>query len=628
MCPPSIYIENLYYSYPTFATQLSSAPILRGIDLALGAGECLALMGPTGAGKTTLCLALNGLVPQSTGGTFGGDVWVAGLNTKTHPVAELATQVGLIFQDSESQLFNMTVEEEVAFGPESLGLPVEEIEGRIRWALDVAGLAHLRTRSPAHLSGGEQRRLAIAAVLAMKPGILVLDEPTVGLDPPGRRAVLAVMAELRSQGITMVMATQDADAAADLADRVVVLEGGKIVLEGTPQQVFGRVEDLNVLGVDVPQMVELSHCLGIHPPCLTVNQAFLALSETGWSWSPDGVQARSSANSRSVPDPQGSSEPAQSVFVEPRGLDRPHTGIDDPVRTGQDLYDHADRASITSPSIRSSGQPVVTFEDVGYQYEGGVRALAGLNLTISSGEYVALVGANGSGKTTLAKHVNGLLHPQHGRVRVMGRDTRQALAGELARQVGYVFQNPDHQIFASTVREEIAFGPRNLGLDRSAIERRVGDALAAFHLTPLAELPPATLGYGQRRLVALAAVHAMQPQVLVLDEPTVGLDRHLTGRLLEWVSERRSAGAVVIFITHDMRLACLAPRCIVMDRGQVMSDGTTTQILAHPDRLAQVGIAPPPVAELSLRLGLPATPLRVDEFCRTFVPGVRKATGS
>jgi cobalt transport protein ATP-binding subunit len=628
MTHPAIRIEKLRYSYPPFSTQLSSEPALRGIDLALEAGQCLALMGPTGAGKTTLCLALNGLVPQSTGGTFGGDVWVAGLNTKTQPVAELATQVGLIFQDSESQLFNMTVEEEVAFGPESLGLPIAEIDSRIRWALDVVGLAHLRARSPAHLSGGEQRRLAIAAVLAMQPGILVLDEPTVGLDPAGRRAVLAVMAELHRQGITMVMATQDADAVAGLADRMLVLEGGKIVRDGTPQQVFGRVEDLNALGIDVPQMVELSHCLGIHPPCLTVDQAFQTLSETGWSRSLEGVQAHTLANSRSVPGPQGSSEPAQPVLVEPRGFDHPHVGIDYPARTHGDVDGPKHPESVAPPSVRSSGRPLITFEEVGYQYEGGVRALAGLNLSISSGEYVALVGANGSGKTTLAKHLNGLLRPQHGRVRVMGRDTRQASVGQLARQVGYVFQNPDHQIFAASVREEVAFGPRNLGLDRSAVERRVGDALAAFHLTPLAELPPATLGYGQRRLVALAAVHAMQPQVLVLDEPTVGLDRHLTNRLLDWISERRLAGATVIFITHDMRLACLAPRCIVMDHGQVMSDGATSQILAQPDRLARAGIAPPPVAELCLRLGLPVTPLRVDDFCRAFAPGVRKVAGS
>jgi energy-coupling factor transporter ATP-binding protein EcfA2 len=600
MTHPAIRIENLHYSYPPFASAVPSAPVLRGIDLALGAGECLALMGPTGAGKTTLCRALNGLVPQSTGGTFGGDVWVAGLNTKTHPVPELSTLVGLIFQDSESQLFNMTVEEEVAFGPESLGLPVEEIEGRIQWALDVVGLAHLRSRSPAQLSGGEQRRLAIAAVLAMQPGILVLDEPTVGLDPAGRQAVLAVMAELRRQRITMVMATQDADAAAGMADRVVVLEAGKIVREGTPRQVFERVEDLNALGVDVPQMVELSHRLGIRPPCLTVEQAFQALSQPGWSCSSSDVPVPGSVNSR----------------PEPHSLDRPYVGSD-----------HAEGRSIDLPSICSSERAVITFEDVSYQYEGGIRALAGISLTISSGEYVALVGANGSGKTTLAKHVNGLLHPQYGRVRVIGRDTRQAPAGLLARQVGYLFQNPDHQIFASSVREEIAFGPRNLGLDRSHIERRVTDALAAFHLTHLAELPPATLGYGQRRLVALAAVHAMQPQVLVLDEPTVGLDRHLTNRLLDWVSERRSAGATVIFITHDMRLAGLAPRCVVMERGQVISDGATSQVLTHHERLARAGIAPSPVADLSVRLGLPATPLGVDDFCRTFVPGLRKATG-
>jgi energy-coupling factor transport system ATP-binding protein len=236
-----------------------------------------------------------------------------------------------------------------------------------------------------------------------------------------------------------------------------------------------------------------------------------------------------------------------------------------------------------------------------------------------------LIGANGSGKSTLAKHAGGLLRPQQGRVLVTGRDTRLISTGELARQVGHVFQNPDHQIFAATVWEEIAFGPRNLGLRPAEVEKRVQAALAAFHLASVADLPPTTLGYGQRRLVTLAAVHAMQPQVLILDEPTAGLDRRLTARLVEWVSELHASGATVVLITHDMRLASLAPRCVVMDHGRVVLDGPTAQVFTHLPVLAQAGIAPPPIVELSRRLSLPAAPLSLDDFCRAFAQHLNEA---
>jgi energy-coupling factor transport system ATP-binding protein len=488
-------------------------------------------------------------------------VWAAGRNTKTHAVAELAAGVGMVFQDPESQLFNMSVEDEVAFGPESLGLPAAEIEGRTRWALEAVGLAELGARSPAHLSGGEQRRLAIAAALAMRPDILVLDEPTAGLDPLGRRAILAVISGLRRRGTTVILAGQDAEAAAELADQVVVLAEGRIVWQGTPREVFGQVERLHALGVDAPQMAELSGRLGVRPPWLTLEEAAQALA----------------------------------------GASLSH-----PVRP--------------SPAAGPRGTPAVEFQDVWFRYEAGVQALAGIDLALGAGEFAALVGANGSGKTTLAKHANGLLRPERGRVLVHGQDTRTRSTGELARRVGYVFQNPDHQIFAPTVRDEIAFGPRNLGLDRGEVERRVAEALAVFDLAPLAGLPPATLGYGQRRLVALSAVHAMQPGVLVLDEPTVGLDRRLTHRLMAWAAERHAAGAAVLLITHDMRLAGLAPRCIAMAGGRIILDAPTSEAFAQPERLAGAGLEPPPLVELARRLGMPAAPLSVYDLAAALAP--------
>jgi energy-coupling factor transporter ATP-binding protein EcfA2 len=234
--------------------------VLKGIDLEVERGEFVSIMGPTGVGKTTLCLALNGIVPQSTGGTIRGEVVVAGLNTRQHPVPELASQVGVVFQDPESQFFNMTVEDEVAFGPESLGLDPHEIRERVDWALTVVGMNPHRHRSPFQLSGGEKQRVAIAAILAMTPRILVLDEPTSGLDPLGKAQVFRVVRELKQRdGMTIVMVEQESEKIAEFSDRVLVLHEGKVALVDTPDQVFAQVEWMHEIGLAVPQVSELAH---------------------------------------------------------------------------------------------------------------------------------------------------------------------------------------------------------------------------------------------------------------------------------------------------------------------------------------------------------------------------------
>lgn len=282
---PEISIHDLHFSYPVLSeawpeprrgvvrggtnrdseviSALSALPrfrVLKGIDLEVERGEFVSIMGPTGVGKTTLCLALNGIVPQSTGGTIRGEVVVAGLNTRQHPVPELASQVGIVFQDPESQFFNMTVEDEVAFGPESVGLDPREIRERVNWALTVVGMDRHRHRSPFQLSGGEKQRVAIAAILAMTPRILVLDEPTSGLDPIGKAEVFRVVRELKQRdGMTIVMVEQESEKIAEFSDRVVVLRDGKIVLVDTPGKVFAQVELMHEIGLAVPQVSELAH---------------------------------------------------------------------------------------------------------------------------------------------------------------------------------------------------------------------------------------------------------------------------------------------------------------------------------------------------------------------------------
>jgi energy-coupling factor transporter ATP-binding protein EcfA2 len=257
---PEISIHDLHFSYPALIPDDEPNPVLKGIDLEVERGEFVSIMGPTGVGKTTLCLALNGIVPQSTGGTIRGEVVVAGLNTRQHPVSVLASQVGIVFQDPESQFFNMTVEDEVAFGPESLGLNPREIRERVDWALTVVGMSPHRHRSPFQLSGGEKQRVAIASILAMTPRILVLDEPTSGLDPIGKAEVFRVVRELKKRdGMTIVMVEQESEKIAEFSDRVVVLRDGKVVLVDTPDRVFAQVELMHEIGLAVPQVSELAH---------------------------------------------------------------------------------------------------------------------------------------------------------------------------------------------------------------------------------------------------------------------------------------------------------------------------------------------------------------------------------
>lgn len=255
-------IDGLGYSYPTLDTEDQPEWVLRDIDLEISAGEFVSIMGATGVGKTTLCLAMNGIVPQSTGGTIRGNVVVDGLNTKRHAVSDLAQRVGVVFQEPETQLFNVSVEAEVAFGLESLGVPNVEIAERLTWALSVVGMSEFRERSPFRLSGGQKQRVAIASILAMSPKILVLDEPTASLDPLGKTEVFSIVRELRQQrGMTIVMVEHESERIAEFSDRVIVLGDGKVQIASNPADVFARVGEMRALGLSIPQVSELAHCL-------------------------------------------------------------------------------------------------------------------------------------------------------------------------------------------------------------------------------------------------------------------------------------------------------------------------------------------------------------------------------
>ena len=287
-------IENLGYSYPPLAAQGEPEWVLRGIDLEIAAGEFVSIMGATGVGKTTLCLALNGIVPQSTGGTIRGNVYIDGLNTKRHPVADLAQKIGIVFQEPETQLFNVSVEAEVAFGMESLGLQKSEIHERVTWALSLVGMSEFRHHSPFKLSGGQKQRVAIASILAMSPRILVLDEPTASLDPLGKTEVFSIVRSLRQQrGMTIVMVEHESERIAEFSDRVIVLNNGKVELADTPENVFARASEMQALGLSIPQVSELAQCLNRRHD---TNYIFTQFEETCIALKDDILAARKTSS--------------------------------------------------------------------------------------------------------------------------------------------------------------------------------------------------------------------------------------------------------------------------------------------------------------------------------------------
>lgn len=518
-------------------------------------------MGPVGSGKSTLCLALNGAIPHIVDGEFEGQVTVRGQDTRDAPVGHLALKVGLVLEDAEAQLFCATVADQVAFGQEGMGLDPVEIERRVAESLDLVELPGVQQRSPRMLSGGEQKRVALASVLAMQPPVLVLDEPTSGLDAHGRYSVLGAVDRLRKElgEMTVVMATQDAEMAAHFADRIVVLQQGRIVAAGPPLSVLTQVEQMDAWGLRVPQLIRLAHRLDL-PPAVRPEEA----AET---W------ASVLADRHSPTAPSGERSPTPDALIEIRDLCHVYPTSDQP-------------------------------------------ALHDIDLDIQRGEWLAVIGVNGSGKTTLLKHLNGLLKPTGGSVHVEGQDTRARRVGELAHTVSYMPQNPDHSIFCATVDREVAYGPRQLGLSGSALQERVDETLRLLRLKGYARHPPAALGYGLRRQVALASVLAMQAPVLALDEPATGLDLGLVARLMCAIAARHNQGTTVVMISHDLELvAQYAQRVVVLCNGTLVAQGPPQDVLSNIALLRSAGLDPLPVTDLASRLlWMPPLPIRVEDW--------------
>ena len=532
----------------------AETPALRDVDCVVPAGALAVVMGRSRAGKSTLARCLTRIVPCFVAGDVTGEITLLGESTGERRVGELAGTIGMVFQDFEAQLFSTDVTQEVVFGLEHTGVPPADMPGRVSGALAAVGLAGFAGRDPTTLSGGEKQRLAIAGLLALRPPIMVFDEPTTDLDPVGRADVLETLARLRAEGVTLVVIEHDTAAAVD-ADALLMLSDGRVVAQGAPRALLADVATCTAAGVRPPDTARVFAALGLPDAPLDVTAAAERLR-------------------------------AHGVVPVPR---------DDPAR-----------------AERAGGPPLVEVRDLHHRYPDGHEALAGVNLALHAGEFVALIGRNGSGKTTLAKHLNGLLTPTAGHALVGGRSVRELSLAQLAQTVGYVFQDPDHQLFAATVVDEVAFGPRNLGLPAAEVSARVAEALAAVDLHER-DVDPFVLDKGARQRLAVAAVLALRPDVLVLDEPTTGLDFPEQQQIMELLRRLHGTGRTIVIITHTpWVIAEYAERVVLLADGRLRYDGPLRPFFADDALVAAAAFRPPDVTRLGRLLG--CTPLSVEEL--------------
>lgn len=477
-----ITVRDLSWQYEPLVDGGKPVDSLKHVSFDIKSGSFVGVIGPTGAGKSTLCMALAGIIPNLADGTMTGLVEVNGMNTSRHSVSALSERIGYVQQDPEAQLFCASVEDEIAFPLENRGIAPDIIDKQIDVMLDLVGMTGYRKRVPTSLSGGQMQRVAIAAALAAEPDVLILDEPTAALDPEGKQEVFDVLERIRqTRSMTVIMAEQDTEHIAYWADQVLFMVNGELVRNG---------------------------------------DASLFVREKGLLES-SGVQV--------------ADDPLPQVKAVQQGKKHKKDKKNQPER---------------------SKDVVISLDHVSYQYERGgnaSKALDDVTFDIKRGSFIGLIGRNGSGKTTLAKHLNGLIRPTQGTVTVDGLDASKHSVGEMAAHVGFVFQNPDHQIFCSTAKEEIAFGPTALGLDGATVFKRVDEMLTLFDLHRYEDVSPATLGYGERRAVALSSVLAMRTPILVLDEPTAGLDYRLAARFLGTIEKLNQRGVTIVMISHDMR---------------------------------------------------------------------------
>lgn len=586
---PIIRIDHVSFSYGE-----ASARALDDVTLSVSPGDFLGIIGPSGAGKTTLASAMSGAIPHHYTGPFFGSVLVDGKDTCAVTLTDISQIVGSVLQDIDTQMVASVVEDEMLFGLENFDVPHSQIEERVIDALETVGIADLRERDIATLSGGQKQKVAIAAILALRPRVLVLDEPTAALDPASSRMVFETLRSInRELGVTVVIIEQKVALLSEYASRIAVMQGGRIALEGTPSEVFSHSAELRSIGVDSPRVTRISNSLAARglieagEPCLNVREASLLIQNLCKASSP-------------APRAAATADAGRAAVVAPAAAGAARATTASPGECGM-------AESPRRPAVKPGSAPAVRLQDVTYAYPGGGASVRHLNLEVYPGEFVGLVGQNGAGKTTATKLVNGLLKPSSGTVEVAGLDTRTARTSQIARHAATLFQNPDHQICRDTVLDEVAFGLELGGVDAETARERARAVAEDFGL-PLGEAP-FSLSRGQRQMVALASVVVLEPELVILDEPTSGLDYRECMTVMETVRRMADRGSAVIMVCHDMEVVSdFAERLVVMADGEIAAAGPTHDLFADESLMKRASMRPPQVVELANELARTVSP--------------------
>ena len=533
------------------------------ISLEIEKGGFVGIIGESGAGKTTLCNCINGLIPHHYTGDFYGSVKVDGTDTFDINAGKLALKVGSVFQDIESQITGYFVEDEILFGLENFGIPADEIESRITSSLDTLGIGELRHKEISSLSGGQKQKVVIAAILALEPDILVLDEPTGELDPASSVQIFEMLKKLNEEkGITIVVAEQKIMLLCEFVKKLIVLEHGTCVHYGEIRSTLTHQREMEEAGINCPRVLTLTGKM------------------VAEGLAPKGMKAED----RICLNAEEAAEFIRKV-------------------TGKKLVadDKAVESADISKPAENSEDVVLEFSNVGFSYNETAN-VHDLNVKVHKGDFISIIGSNGAGKSTFSKLTNGLLKPSLGDVLVLGENTKKQKVSALAKHIGFLFQNPDRQICCATVREEIAFSLRNNGIPEDEIKTRVAKTLEEFNFD--GDTEPFNMSRGQRQRLCLACLIALNPEILILDEPTTGLDYRECMEVMSRIRELNENGTTVIMVCHDMEVVLdFAKTVIVMNRGEILGQGATREVLSNKALLSKARLLAPQIAQVAMLLG-------------------------
>lgn len=570
---PLLELKNVSFQYGTNRSENTSSVedntyALNRANLKIYPGEFVGIIGPSGSGKTTLASLFSGAIPHHYSGNFCGTVSIAGHDTTTLELTNIACLIGSVIQDIDAQMVAANVEDELLFGLENFGVPHDEIPNRIVSSLETVGISDLRNRDLDTLSGGQKQKVAIAAILALKPKVLVLDEPTCALDPVSSRMIFSILQNLNKKfGITIVVIEQKVALLSEYCKRLIVLSKGELVLDAPVSLALKDIDLLRKVGINYPRTTHLIKQLQDEQICnpaeLTVGveetvNTIVKTLRTDYS---------KLSNSNNSNNAESSLESSKETFIKANNLD-------------------------------NSNKPCLSINNVSFAYANGVKALKDVSFNANSGELIALIGRNGAGKTTITKIINGLLRPTEGSVEIDGIDTKSLRISQIAKYVSTLFQNPDRQLCKRTVLEEVAFSCELIGEDPSQAQEHAMQIIEKLNLNP--KDIPFMLSRGQRQMVALAATVVTRPKILVLDEPTCGLDYNECMKIMQVVKDLRDHGCCVIMVCHDMEVVLdYATRLIVINDGKLIIDGLAKDVFEKPEVCDAAALYPPLLCSVS-----------------------------